>query len=131
MNRTQEINRVYRLDFNNGEAEWDDPMPPEITAQLLGQSATSLINRTSLLAWALMGLREVEVADLAFDGWMKVNVITDTAFDEIAFTSNVAAVVARVKQVPKHQEQRPLPRQRTLGSVLSPAASFPPARAFA
>jgi hypothetical protein len=99
--KTQEIRRVYRLDFTNGELLWDDPMPPETTAQVLGPSA-SVINRTSLLAWSLMSLPEVDVADLAFSGWMMMSLSTGADFDDVAFQNEVAEIVRRVKHVRRH-----------------------------
>src|SRR5215211_3552857 len=78
-NVAQEITRSYRLDFRNGETHWDDPIPPEVTSQLLGRRVTCVISRTSLLAWSLMmDVREVEVADVTADGWMEIAVCTAT-----------------------------------------------------
>ena len=62
---THEITQEYRLDFEGGEAGWDDPIPPEVTSRVLGREATCTINRTSLLAWSLMNIAHVQVADLA------------------------------------------------------------------
>ena len=74
-NVAKEITREYRLDFNNGETHWDDPIPPEVTSRLLGRRVTCIISRTSLLAWSLMmDVREVEVADVTADGWMRIEV---------------------------------------------------------
>jgi hypothetical protein len=96
---TQEITRVYRLDFNFGEPEWDDPMPHDVTSEVLGRRAMSTINRTSLLAWSLMNLPCVEVADLTLGGWMKVVISSGSNFDEPAFKTAIAEIVQRVRDV--------------------------------
>jgi hypothetical protein len=104
----KEITREYRLDFTQGEAHWDDPIPPEVTSQVLGKQATCIISRTSLLSWSLMmNIREVEVADVTVDGWIQIAVRTGPDFDEKAFGRSVAETMAEVKQVrsqlsPKH-----------------------------
>src|SRR5215217_3082719 len=80
------------LDFRNGETHWDDPIPPEVTSQLLGRRVTCVISRTSLLAWSLMmDVREVEVADVTADGWMEIAVCTGPDFDHTAFMRDIAA----------------------------------------
>jgi hypothetical protein len=96
---TQEITRHYRLDFRNDEPEWDDPIPPEITSRVLGRKATCTISRTSLLAWSLMSLPQVDVADLTSGGWIKIAISTDPHFDEAAFKAEVATVLASVRQL--------------------------------
>jgi hypothetical protein len=95
---SQEISRKYRLIFNRGEALWDDPIPPEITSNVTGMRVNKTINRASLLAWSLMNVSEVEVADLAFDGWMKIFIRTRASFDEPAFKREVGGVVNEVKR---------------------------------
>src|SRR5829696_7382636 len=79
---TAEISRQYRLNFDRGESLWDDPIPPEITSNVIGIQTTLTINRTSLLAWSLLNISHVETADLAFDGWIKLLIRTSTSFDE-------------------------------------------------
>src|SRR5215204_4377823 len=96
---TREIAREYRVDFQAGEPHWEDPVPPEVTAEVLGRRTTCVINRTSLLAWSLTKLPEVIVADLTSDGWIKVVVSTGPDFDEPAFSRSVGAALAAVAQV--------------------------------
>jgi hypothetical protein len=115
-NVVQEITREYRLDFNNGETHWDDPIPPEVTSRLLGRRVTCVISRTSLLAWSLMmDVREVEVADVTADGWMKIEVSTGPDFDHTGFTRDIAAKVTEVTQGG--------PRAR-LGGCVAPAGEL-------
>ena len=64
INITKEITREYRVDFNKGETHWDDPIPAEVTSDVLGRRTTCIINRTSLLAWLLTNLPDVACADL-------------------------------------------------------------------
>ena len=105
---TREITREYRLDFNTGETHWDDPIPPDVTSDLLGKPTPCIIDRTSLLAWWLMmNVREVAVADVTAGGWMKITVSTGCHFDEVRFAAEVAHAVARVTQVPRNLAQRP------------------------
>ncbi len=96
---TREITRVYRLDFDNGEAHWDDPIPPEITSNVLGTKATCIISRTSLLAWSLMNIPGVEVADLSCEGWIQIAVATGADFDEVAFRNEVETIISDVRLV--------------------------------
>jgi hypothetical protein len=126
---TQEIRRVYRLDFDHGEASWDDPMPPEITSDVLGRRATSIINRTSLLAWSLMNLRHVDVADLSFGGWIKISITTGPDFDEGAFQREVAEVVHRVSQVVSDRALRRTDMHSLVESTFSLPAGFAAAQA--
>jgi hypothetical protein len=60
-----------RLHFNE-DPLWEDPIPPEITSNVLARRVTSVINRTSLLAWCLMNIPSVEVADLTGGGWIAI-----------------------------------------------------------
>jgi hypothetical protein len=117
---TREITREYRLDFNNGEMHWDDPMPPDVTSGVLGKPTTCIIDRTSLLAWSLMmNVREVAVADLTAGGWMKVSITTGSSFDETNFTREVADTVTSVTQVPRHLAQKlPAHRSRAMRRAL-------------
>jgi hypothetical protein len=96
---TEEITREYRLHFHDEETLWEDPMPPEVTSNILARKVTSIINRTSLLAWSLMNIPSVEVADLTGAGWMEIRITTGPDFDEGSFEAEVADIVARVKQV--------------------------------
>src|SRR5918993_4707230 len=96
---SQEIRREYRLNFNSGEPEWDDPISPQITSEVLGRITSTVINRTSLLAWSLMNLPHVEVADLVGGGWIEIRVRTDADFDELSFKLQIADVVAEIRQV--------------------------------
>ena len=118
---TAEISRQYRLNFDRGESLWDDPIPPEITSNVIGIQTTMTINRTSLLAWSLLNISHVETADLAFDGWIKLLIRTSTSFDEAAFKREIADIVAGVKQL-RSQHDR-------LSDVVS-AESAPLASAF-
>jgi hypothetical protein len=95
----QEITREYRLNFNDGEAHWDDRIPPEVTSGVLGRGATCAISRTSLLAWSLMNISEVQMADVVCGGWIKIVISTGPDFDELAFTSEVAQVLSEVSAV--------------------------------
>ena len=105
---TREITREYRLDFNTGEAHWDDPIPPDVTSDLLGKPTICIIDRTSLLAWWLMmNVREVSVADVTAGGWMKITVSTGCHFDEARFAREVDHTVASVTQVPSNLAQKP------------------------
>jgi hypothetical protein len=105
---TREITREYRLDFNNGEAHWQDPIPPEVTSGVLGRPTSRVITRTSLLAWSLMmSLREVTVADLTAEGWMKISVASDEEFDEESFTVDIADTLAAVIAVRRHGRETP------------------------
>jgi hypothetical protein len=98
---TEEITREYRLHFNDDEALWEEPIPPEITSNVLaGRVAASAINRTSLLAWCLMNIPSVEVADLTGGGWIEIRISTGPNFDEESFKAEVAGIVTRVKNVP-------------------------------
>ena len=97
---TREITREYRLDFNGGETGWDDPIRPEATSLVLGRRATCTISRTSLLAWSLMTISAVQVADLTCEGWIKIVISIDADFDEVAFRSELAKIVADVRDVP-------------------------------
>lgn len=96
---TQEITRQYRLNFNHGEVLWDDPMPPEITSDVTGMKTTGTIDRTSLLALSLLNISQVETADLAFQGWIRILVRTSADFDEATFMRDVADVVSGIKRL--------------------------------
>jgi hypothetical protein len=126
-NVAQEITRSYRLDFRNGETHWDDPIPPEVTSQLLGRRVTCVISRASLLAWSLMmDVREVEVADVTADGWMEIAVCTGPDFDHTAFMRDIAATVTEVTQVRSHlgpTNRAPWGRSAALESATGQAVS--------
>jgi hypothetical protein len=108
---TREITREYRLDFNNGEGHWCDRIPPEVTCNVLGRPATRIINRTSLLAWSLMmNLRDVAIADVTAEGWMKISITTGPKFDEAAFTREVAETLTAVTRVRSYGQPGSLPR---------------------
>jgi hypothetical protein len=96
---TEEITREYRLHFNDEDPLWEDQIPPEITSNVLARRVTWVINRTSLLAWCLMNIPAVEVADLTGGGWIEIRISTGPGFDEEPFKAEVADIVARVKQV--------------------------------
>src|SRR5918993_1401108 len=100
---THEIRREYRLNFNKGEPEWDDPISPEVTSDVLGRRTGTVINRTSLLAWSLMNLPCVEVADLVGGGWMEIRLNIDPDFDELNFQFQVAELVASVRDIRAHR----------------------------
>ena len=102
---TVEITREYRLNFNKGEPQWDDPIPPEVTSNVIGYRTTTIINRTSLLAWSLMMLPQVEVADLAAGGWIEIRLRTETDFDELSFQFEVAELVAIIRQFRAHRSK--------------------------
>jgi isopropylmalate/homocitrate/citramalate synthase len=104
LHNTLEITREYRLDFEVLEADWDDPMLPEVTSRVLGRKTTFTMTRTSLLAWSLMDIAHVEMADLTGAGWIKIIVSTGPDFDEQVFRSEVADVLARVKSVRNEQQ---------------------------
>jgi hypothetical protein len=76
---------------------WHDRIPPEVTSAVLGRRATSAISRTSLLAWSLMNIAEVRIADVVCGGWIKIVVSTGPHFDEVAFMSEVADVLSGVR----------------------------------
>jgi hypothetical protein len=116
----EEITREYRLDFNHGETAWDDPMPPEIICNVLGRNATCRINRTSLLAWSLMNIPQVQVADVACGGWIRISISTGADFDELVFKREVADIVAGIRQVRSDASSR---TARQLG----PSGERPPA----
>ncbi|HEX2725276.1 MAG TPA: hypothetical protein VHN20_05605, partial [Beijerinckiaceae bacterium] len=111
-----EMTREYRLSFNSGDIDWDDPIPPEVTSDVLGRRMTCTISRTSLLAWSLMTVAEVHVADLAPGGWIKIVVGTGDDFDERAFKSEIARVLAAVSAVPGDRPAEP-PAFTLLGYV--------------
>ena len=104
---TEEITREYRLHFNDEDSSWENPIPPEITSNILARRVTSVINRTSLLAWCLMNIPSVEVADLTGGGWIEIRISTGPDFDEEPFKAEVADIVARVKQVRSACPERP------------------------
>jgi len=108
---SQEIRREYCLNFNSGEPEWDDPISPQITSEVLGRITSTVINRTSLLAWSLMNLPHVEVADLVGGGWIEIRVGTDGDFDELSFKLQIADVVAEIRQVRPYCPNAPWRRQ--------------------
>jgi hypothetical protein len=103
----QEIAREYRLDFNNGEAHWDDAIAPEVTSEVLGTRTTCIISRTSLLAWTLTHIAEVDVADVTAEGWIKISLNTGPAFDEASFREAISAVLNRVLGVRRHRGPDP------------------------
>src|SRR5215208_3560838 len=117
---SQEIRREYRVNFNNGEAEWDDPISPEVTSDVLGRSTGITINRTSLLAWSLMNLPHVEVADLVGGGWIEIRVETDADFDELTFKLQIADVVAEIRELCPYRPNAPWREQgvRNLAAAL-------------
>ncbi len=96
---TQELTREYRLNFNKGEPEWNDPIPPEVTSDVLGRRTGTVINRTSLLAWSLMNLPCVEVADLVGGGWIEIRLSTDSDFDELTFKFQIAELVTNIREL--------------------------------
>src|SRR5215211_4760114 len=114
---SQEIRREYRLNFNTGP-EWDDPISPEVTSDLLDRRTGTVINRTSLLAWSLMNLPHVEVADLVGGGWIEIRVETDADFDELTFKLQIADVVAEIRELRPYR-----PTLRGAGTV---CATLPP-----
>ena len=97
--RTEESTREYRVYFNDDVSVWEDPIPAEISSHVLARRMTSIINRTSLLAWSLMNIPSVEVADLTEGGWIEVRISTGPEFDEEPFKAEVLDIIARVKQV--------------------------------
>jgi hypothetical protein len=125
---TQEITRVYRLEFNLGEPEWDDPMPHDVTCDVLGRRAMSTINRTSLLAWSLMKLPCVELADLTFEGWMKIVICSGADFDDARFKMAVDEIVQQVRDVRCGQGRRRA-SSITLASAGADVIGCPEARA--
>jgi hypothetical protein len=128
---TQEITRQYRLDFRNDEPEWDDPILPEVTSRLLGRKATCIISRTSLLAWSLMSLPQVDVADLTAGGWIKIAISTGPDFEEAAFKSEVASILAGVRQVHSPRAQPATGFSRQVRESIAVAAGLSETRASA
>jgi hypothetical protein len=127
----KEITREYRVDFNKGETEWNDPIPPEVTSDVLGNRTTCVISRTSLLAWSLMRLPHVEVADLARGGWIKVRLNTDEEFDEVSFKLEVAELIASIREVRPHKAKGlpgflSPPRLRNAAAALMSGIEFRP-----
>jgi hypothetical protein len=116
--RTEESTREYRVYFNDDPFLWEDPIPPEISSNVLARRMTSTINRTSLLAWSLMNIPTVELADLTEGGWIEVRISTGPEFDEEPFKAEVLDIIARVKQV--RGSCRPLER---LDSLYAPSAT--------
>jgi hypothetical protein len=102
---TTELTRQYRLNFNRGEPLWSDGIPPEITSDVTGIRTTRTIERASLLAWTLLNICHVETADLAFHGWIRMVVSTNSNFDEPAFKREVADVVNGVKLLRADQKE--------------------------
>ena len=94
-----EIRREYRLQFDCNDPAWDDPISPTTSSGVLGWVVTHVIRRTSLLAWSLTKIPDVEVADLADSGCVEIRIRTGADFDEPAFKAEVTAVVAKVKLV--------------------------------
>ena len=129
---TKEITREYRLNFNKGEPEWDDPIPPDVTSNVLGYRTTCIINRTSLLAWSLMMLLpQVEVADLARGGWIEIRLRTESDFDELSFQFEVAELVESIREFRAHRAKGvpgfvSPPRLRSLASGLINNTGLPP-----
>ena len=99
----EEITREYSLLFNNNESLWDDPIAPETSSTLLSRRVTHVINRTSLLAWALTNIPSVEVADLSASGCMEIRISTGRDFNERAFKAHVGEVLASVRLVKSSQ----------------------------
>ena len=66
---------------------------------MLGRTTDTVINRTSLLAWSLMSLPCVEMADLVGDGWIEIRVSTDSDFDELTFKFQVAELVFNIREI--------------------------------
>ena len=124
---TQEITREYRLNFNNGELEWDDPIPPEVTSNVLGRPTGTVINRTSLLAWSLMSLPSVEVADLVGGGWIEIRLGTDANFDELQFKLQVSELVAEIREVRPYR-QRAAWRQQGVREITAALVNRSPLR---
>ena len=58
----------YQLDFDVSEADWDDPLLPEVTSKVLGEEPSFTMTRTSLLAWSLMEVAHVQMADVFAPG---------------------------------------------------------------
>jgi hypothetical protein len=96
---TQEITREYRLNYNKGEPEWDDPIPPEITFNVLGDRTGTAMNRASLLAWSLMSLPGVEAANMVGGSSIEIRLSTDAEFNELTFKFQVAELVANVREI--------------------------------
>jgi hypothetical protein len=65
------------------------------------------MNRTSLLAWSLMKLSQVEVADLVGGGWIEIRVETHADFDELTFKLQIAGVLAEVRDLPAYRSNTP------------------------
>ena len=113
------------------EADWDEPMLPEVTSGVLGRKTRFTMSRTSLLAWSLMDITHVEMADLTAAGWIKIIVSTGPDFDEQIFRSEIADVLARVKSVRNEQQSHvtndtlPTSLKATIASVV---VVVPPAR---
>jgi hypothetical protein len=122
---TEEIARAYRLDFDNGEAHWDDPMPTDITSGVLGTKATCIISRASLLAWSLMNIPEVEVADLTWEGWIRVSIKTGVEFDETAFKAEVETILTGVKLVRSDQARDDYGLMLPLHRRQAPRGAYP------
>ena len=120
-----EITREYRLDFDVLEADWDDPLLPEVTSKVLGRKTTYTMTRTGLLAWSLMEVAHVQMADVTCAGWMKIVISTGSDFDEQAFRTEVAEVIARVKGVRSDRRSRatnfvvPASLQATIANVVA------------
>ena len=103
----QEIRREYRLNFDKGEPDWNDSIYPDVTSEMLGRRTGIIINRTSLLAWSLMKLPQVEVADLVGGGWIEIRVETDADFDELTFKLQIADVLADIRDLPAYRSNTP------------------------
>jgi hypothetical protein len=132
--RTEESTREYRVYFNDDACVWEDPIPPGISSNVLARRMTSMINRTSLLAWSLMNIPSVEVADLTEGGWIHVRISTGPEYDEEPFKAEVLDIIARVKQV-RGSCRRPVkrlddrsfaPAARTLKRLLPGATETSP-----
>jgi hypothetical protein len=127
----EEITREYRLEFNTDEALWDEPIAPETSSTVLARRVTHALNRTSLLAWSLMNISSVEVADVTGNGWIEIRISTGSDFDEGAFKAEVANALARVRQVESAQSAgsmfRSSPRRQpfTNGLLCSPLGATP------
>jgi hypothetical protein len=100
---TEEVTGEYRLNFNKGEPEWDDPIAPEVTSDVLGRRTGTVINRTGLLAWSLMSLPCVEMANLLGDGRIEIRVSTGSGFDELTFKFQVAELVSNIREIPAYR----------------------------
>ena len=125
---SQEIRREYRLNFDKGEPAWDDPIAPEVTSEVLGRSTDTIINRTSLLAWSLMKLPHVEVADLVGGGWIEIRVETGADFDELTLKFQIADIVAEIREIRPYRLNNPRRRhgvRNVAATLINPPTARP------